>query len=60
MKILIKNGNIVLPDRVVSGSSVLIQDDRIVGIDVPDDGSADTITDASGRFVMPGMIDIPT
>lgn len=58
MKILIKNGNIVLPDRVVSGSSVLIQDDRIVGIDVPDDGSADTITDASGRFVMPGMIDI--
>lgn len=58
MKTLIKNGNIILPDRVDYGGSVLIGDGRILKINTADESEADEIIDASGRFVMPGMIDI--
>lgn len=58
MKTLIKNGNIILPDRVDYGGSVLIGDGRILKINTADESEADEVIDASGRFVMPGMIDI--
>ena len=58
MKTLIKNGNIILPDRVDYGGSVLIGHGRILKINTADESEADEVIDASGRFVMPGMIDI--
>ena len=58
MKTLIKNGNIILPDRVDYGGSVLTGDGRILKINTADESEADEVIDASGRFVMPGMIDI--
>lgn len=53
MKTLIKNGNIILPDRVDYGGSVLIGDGRILKINTADESEADEVIDASGRFVMP-------
>ena len=50
------NGRAVTPESVVDGG-VRIEGDRIVAVgDVDDD--ADTVIDAAGQYVLPGLIDI--
>lgn len=56
MKTLIKNGTIVNHDGSQK-ANVLIEDDKIALI-TADEPSADNIIDASGKLVMPGLIDM--
>lgn len=53
----IKNGNIVLEDRCVSGN-IYIRDGKIAGITNCDlDVESDEIIDAKGMYVLPGGVD---
>lgn len=58
----ILNGNLILPDKVQHGGHLVIEDDEITGIYRdglrPEFQENDEIIDASGLYVMPGMIDI--
>lgn len=56
MSILIKNGNILLDDRIVK-RDILIIGNRIEKIE-ENISSADKVLDASGCFVMPGAVDV--
>lgn len=56
MSILIKNGNILLDDRIVK-RDILIIGNRIEKIEETI-SSADKVLDASGCFVMPGAVDV--
>ena len=59
MSILIQNGRVIDPDtRTDEVRDVYIKDDRIekVGKDLTEE--ADTVVDARGCFVMPGLIDL--
>ena len=55
------NGRVVLPDRIVSGQAVVVEEAQIVGIVeaaalVPEV----TTVDVGGRLITPGLIDIHT
>jgi imidazolonepropionase-like amidohydrolase len=55
------NGRIVLPDSVVEGQALLIEEDRIAGLMEPDSlDAALPIVDVGGRLITPGLIDIHT
>jgi alpha-D-ribose 1-methylphosphonate 5-triphosphate diphosphatase len=49
-------GRVVTPERVVDGG-VRIEGDRIVDVGAVD-GDADTVIEADGRLVIPGLIDL--
>lgn len=57
MKVLIRNGKVVLEDRIAR-TSVFIEDGRIVRIGDCSPSEAVRIIDAEGRYVAPGVIDI--
>ncbi len=54
---IIKNGNVVLKDEIVK-KDVLIVDDKIAAIEDCLDGHPDTVIDATGKYVFPGLIDM--
>jgi N-acetylglucosamine-6-phosphate deacetylase len=55
------NGRIVLPDAVVEGWALLIEDDKIAGLAQPAALPAVVPTvDVGGRLITPGLIDIHT
>ena len=58
--IILAGGDLVLPDRLVARGSLLIDGERIVGIDqrarVEPAGAA--VVDAAGCYVVPGFIDV--
>ena len=56
--IAIKNGRLVLPDRVQDGKILVLEDDRIRGIEDEIPQGADRVIDAHGRYVLPGFLDI--
>lgn len=56
MKILIKNGTVINHDKSKK-INVLIENDRILAL-TKDEPNADKIIDATGKFVMPGLIDM--
>ncbi|MBR6953009.1 MAG: amidohydrolase family protein, partial [Campylobacter sp.] len=56
MKILIKNGTVINHDKSEK-INVLIENDRILAL-TKDEPTADKIIDATGKFVMPGLIDM--
>jgi dihydroorotase len=56
MKILFRNARIVCPDRIIDGQ-LLIEDDKIVDIDVTASTPADRIVDVQGRYLIPGVVD---
>ena len=56
MKTLIRNGNVVLKDSVKK-ADILIEDDKIIAIG-GNISVADNIIDASGKTVIPGIIDM--
>ena len=51
------HARVVMPDRVLENSAVLIDDGRIVAID-PDGAKADREIDLQGQTLMPGLIDL--
>ncbi|MEM7783181.1 MAG: dihydroorotase [Planctomycetota bacterium] len=56
MKILIKNAKVVLPEQVRE-SAILIEDSKILDVDASDTASADEVVDASGQWLIPGVVD---
>jgi dihydropyrimidinase len=59
MKILIKHGTIVTASDQYSGD-ILVEDEKIAVIGTTLDMQADTVIDASGKYVLPGGIDVHT
>ena len=59
MKLLIKNGRILDPSSGLdSVEDLLVEDEFIVKVEKDMKITADEIIDASGFFVMPGLIDL--
>jgi N-acetylglucosamine-6-phosphate deacetylase len=58
--ILLSGGDLVLPDRVVGGGCLVIEDDRITDIlPQPRRGGADTLHfDLQHHYIVPGFIDV--
>ncbi|MFC0271052.1 alpha-D-ribose 1-methylphosphonate 5-triphosphate diphosphatase [Metabacillus herbersteinensis] len=54
----IYHANIVTPDRIINNGTIIIEDDRIVGIEegLPTSIELDDI-DAEGKWVLPGLVD---
>ncbi len=58
MKTLLKNGNVVnVFTDTVEKIDVLIEDEKIVGLDNYENEDADTVIDLAGKLVCPGFID---
>lgn len=59
MKSIIKNGQIITQERLISGQSILIENGKVIEIgDNLDEIEVDSIIDAKGLFISPGFIDI--
>ena len=59
-ELLIQNGRVIDPaQRIDRVASLAIRDGQIVGVDEPV-GAAATVIDATGKLVVPGLIDINT
>ena len=57
--IVLSKGDVVLPDRVVTGGSIVIDAQRIVAIENrPIDLARATTVDVSDSYVVPGFIDV--
>jgi N-acetylglucosamine-6-phosphate deacetylase len=58
--LVLAGGDVVLPDRILTGGSIVIDDERIVAIDprerVAPAGA--TVLDAREHFVVPGFVDV--
>ncbi len=60
-RIALTNGRIVLPDRVVDGQALVIEDGKIAGLAWPADLGTDVArVDVGGRHITPGLVDIHT
>ena len=61
MKTLVRNGTIVTANETYP-ADLLIEDEKVVliGSRIPNDPGADRVIDATGKFVMPGGIDVHT
>ncbi len=63
MRTLIKNGSVVAADGTTE-ADVLVDGETVVGIAAPGEHpweeGADTVLDASGKYVIPGAIDVHT
>ena len=55
-RILIRGAAVVLPEET-AGTSVLIEDGEIVGVDAPPHTRADEVVEAAGLHLLPGVID---
>ena len=55
--IVIKNGLMVLPSGITQGSLV-VDDGKIIGIVKSGEPKADQVIDATGKVVLPGMVDM--
>lgn len=58
MSVLIKNGTLITmnPTREIINTDLLIEGDRIAQIAAIDSSRADTVIDAQGKLVIPGLI----
>lgn len=59
-KLIIKNGRIITPQKVLDGASVLIDNGKITAIGKDIEAVEAGTIDAEGAFVSPGFIDIHT
>jgi N-acetylglucosamine-6-phosphate deacetylase len=60
-RLALDNGRIALPDRIVEGCSLVIEDEAILGIAKRDElGSGLERFDVEGRLIAPGLVDIHT
>jgi alpha-D-ribose 1-methylphosphonate 5-triphosphate diphosphatase len=57
---LIQNATLVLPDRIVEGGWLLIEDEKILdlGEEATHPAGADRAIDACAQFLLPGLIDL--
>ncbi len=61
MKKVIVNTTIIMPDYLIPGASILIEDGKIIDFGKKINiGDADEIIDAKGKYTGPGLIDIHT
>jgi len=59
MKIIIKNGRVIDPENSVDSiSDVLVENGKISKIDKDIKGNGAQVIDASGKIVMPGLVDM--
>lgn len=58
MRTILKNGKLVLLDRVLEGQDLILEDGKIAAVGHVTDGAEGETVDLNGCFVMPGMIDI--
>lgn len=61
MRIIVRNGRVILDDRIIPNGGVIIQGDKISAIFENDNYShnqEDQIIDAKGKYISPGFIDI--
>ena len=59
MKILIKNGRVLNPaTKMDEIADVFIENDKVVAIGAALEKEADKVIDATGKFIMPGYIDL--
>jgi N-acetylglucosamine-6-phosphate deacetylase len=57
--IVLAGGDIVLPDRILTSASLIIDGDRIAAIDTTRHApSVGTVIDARERFIVPGFVDV--
>lgn len=59
--VLVANGRLVLPDRVINGGELLLEDGRIIYAGRAGEHrgrTGDKVIDARGGYVLPGFIDI--
>jgi imidazolonepropionase-like amidohydrolase len=62
--LVIHNGVVVLPDRLIEDGGVIVQDEAIAAVLEDDASCAQAIAngaeavDAQGSFIMPGVIDL--
>ncbi len=56
--ILIKNGIVVTPDKLLPGNDVRIENGRIAEVGVGLTAHGETVIDASGAWVAPGFVDV--
>lgn len=57
--VLIRNGRLILHDRIVEGGSILVEDKKIKTVAEEEIScSASTIIDANNQYVSPGFIDL--
>ena len=57
------NGKIIVHDSIISGYSLYVEDEKILGIfndNAPASPKADAEIDAKGKFISPGFVDIHT
>jgi len=59
MRVLVRNGTVVTAEGA-RPADVLIADERIVAVAPGIGAAADTVYDASGRYVIPGGVDVHT
>ena len=61
MRIVIINGIILASEALLAGRNLIIEDGRILGIRPrSESGGADSVVDAAGGYVLPGLVDIHT
>jgi N-acetylglucosamine-6-phosphate deacetylase len=59
LRIALTDGQIILPDRVVTGQAVVVQNGKIAGLASEGDLGSDTErVDVGGRWISPGLIDM--
>ena len=58
--LVLAGGDVVLPDRIVTGGSVLIDEGRIVAVDSRDriEPAGARVVDVREHYVVPGLIDV--
>ena len=56
--IRLTGADLVLPDRVVGGGTLIVEGDRIVAVGPASDSGADVDFDLRDRYVVPGFIDV--
>ncbi len=58
---IIRNGTLVFPDRLVENGNIVIRENRITDIcaNLPADTNEETL-DAGGNYICPGLVDIHT
>jgi len=63
MRLVIKNGQVITPIRIIKNGGVIIEKGKIASVFAGDDYSrnaGDNIIDARGNYISPGFIDIHT
>ena len=60
-RLALTGGRIVLPDRVVTGQALVVEEGKIAGLAWPGDLGAEVAqVDVGGRLITPGLVDIHT